>query len=79
MKRIRTIQEHPLFMEQYTLLQEAEKDRFFCRHTMEHFVDVFDNGKADAALAASVFHFNEISIKELKHYLKANNINVRTI
>ncbi|MGN0356669.1 MAG: HD domain-containing protein [Blautia sp.] len=40
MKRIRTIQEHPLFMEQYTLLQEAEKDRFFCRHTMEHFVDV---------------------------------------
>ena len=46
---------------------------------MEHFVDVFDNGKADAALAASVFHFNEISIKELKHYLKANNINVRTI
>ena len=46
---------------------------------MEHFVDVFDHGKADAALAASVFHFNEISIKELKHYLKANNINVRTI
>ena len=46
---------------------------------MDHFVDVFDNGKADAALAASVFHFNEISIKELKHYLKANNINVRTI
>ena len=36
---------------------------------MEHFVDVFDNGKADAALAASVFHFNEISIKELKQYL----------
>ena len=46
---------------------------------MDHFVDVFDHGKADAALAASVFHFNEISIKELKHYLKANNINVRTI
>ncbi|MBS7375445.1 MAG: imidazole glycerol phosphate synthase subunit HisF, partial [Muribaculaceae bacterium] len=46
---------------------------------MEHFVDVFDNGKAEAALAASVFHFNEISIKELKQYLKANNINVRTI
>ena len=46
---------------------------------MDHFVDVFDNGKADAALAASVFHFNEISIKELKQYLKANNINVRTI
>ncbi len=46
---------------------------------MDHFVDVFDHGKADAALAASVFHFNEISIKELKQYLKANNINVRTI
>ena len=46
---------------------------------MEHFRDVFDCGMADAALAASVFHFNEISIRELKQYLKANNINVRTI
>lgn len=46
---------------------------------MEHFRDVFDFGMADAALAASVFHFNEISIRELKQYLKANNINVRTI
>ncbi len=46
---------------------------------MEHFVDVFDQGKADAALAASVFHFNEISLNDLKHYLKANNINVRTL
>ena len=46
---------------------------------MGHFRDVFDCGMADAALAASVFHFNEISIRELKQYLKANNINVRTI
>lgn len=44
---------------------------------MEHFRDVFVNGKADAALAASVFHFGEIAIKDLKDYLKKENINVR--
>jgi cyclase len=44
---------------------------------MEHFVDVFEEGKADAALAASIFHFGEIPIKELKQYLKNNNIEVR--
>lgn len=44
---------------------------------MEHFHDVFTHGKADAALAASVFHFNEINISELKQYLQYNNINVR--
>lgn len=44
---------------------------------MEHFRDVFTAGKTDAALAASVFHFNEISIAELKDYLQQNNINVR--
>lgn len=43
----------------------------------EHFRDVFRDGRADAALAASVFHFGEIPIKELKSYLKAENINVR--
>ena len=45
--------------------------------TMQHFVDVFENGKADAALAASIFHFKEIAIPELKTFLKAKNINVR--
>lgn len=45
--------------------------------TMEHFRDVFVEGKADAALAASVFHFGEIKIKDLKEYLKEQNINVR--
>lgn len=40
MERIRSIQEHPLFLEQYALLQDAEKNRVFCRHTMEHFTDV---------------------------------------
>ena len=45
--------------------------------TMEHFKDAFTIGKADAALAASVFHFNEIGIRYLKEYLKQNNINVR--
>lgn len=44
---------------------------------MEHFVDVFKNGKADAALAASIFHFGEIQIPELKQYLFKNNIPVR--
>ena len=43
----------------------------------EHFVDVFDHGRADAALAASIFHYNEIPIPELKDYLKQNNIIVR--
>lgn len=44
---------------------------------MEHFKDVFVEGRADAALAASVFHFGEIKIKDLKDYLKKENINVR--
>jgi len=45
--------------------------------TMEHFVDVFDAGKADAALAASIFHYKEIGIPELKTFLKANGVEVR--
>ena len=44
---------------------------------MEHFKDTFIRGKADAALAASVFHFGEIGIKELKQYLRNEGINVR--
>ena len=44
--------------------------------TMEHIKDAFDNG-ADAALAASIFHFKEIDIKDLKNYLHTNNIPVR--
>ena len=43
----------------------------------EHFIDVFEKGKADAALAASVFHFGEIEIPNLKKTLQQNNINVR--
>lgn len=46
--------------------------------TKKHFSDAFLKGKADAALAASVFHFGEIPIPELKEYLRANKINVRT-
>lgn len=45
--------------------------------TLEHFKDVFEFGKADAALAASVFHFKEIEVLELKKYLKTNNIEIR--
>lgn len=40
MERIQKILNHPLYQEQFKLLQDAEKDREFCRHTMEHFVDV---------------------------------------
>jgi len=43
----------------------------------EHFLDVFLRGRADAALAASVFHFNEIPISELKQYLRSRHIPVR--
>lgn len=43
----------------------------------QHFKDTFEIGKADAALAASVFHFGEIPIPELKAYLHAEGINVR--
>lgn len=45
--------------------------------TMQHFLDGFEKGKADACLGASVFHFDEIQIPELKNYLKNNNITIR--
>lgn len=45
--------------------------------SMEHFKDAFRMGKADAALAASVFHFKEIGIPELKEYLGSSNISIR--
>ena len=45
--------------------------------SIEHFIDVFEIGKADAALAASVFHYQEIEIKDLKTELKNKSIPVR--
>ncbi|MDT0621451.1 imidazole glycerol phosphate synthase subunit HisF [Croceitalea vernalis] len=45
--------------------------------TMQHFADTFINGRADAALAASVFHFKEIEIRDLKNQLKRDGIPVR--
>ncbi|MCA6075176.1 imidazole glycerol phosphate synthase subunit HisF [Fulvivirga sedimenti] len=45
--------------------------------TMEHFTDVFKDNCADAALAASIFHFKEIAIPDLKRYLQQQNIPVR--
>ncbi len=45
--------------------------------TMQHFSDIFIEGKADAALAASIFHFKEIGIPELKQYLLSQQIRVR--
>lgn len=44
---------------------------------MEHFKDTFTDGKADAALAASIFHFKEIPIPDLKEYLRDQSIHVR--
>jgi cyclase len=44
---------------------------------IQHFIDTFRKGNADAALAASVFHFGEIEIMDLKRELKENNIEVR--
>ncbi len=45
--------------------------------TMKHFRDLFTRTQATAGLAASIFHYGKISIPELKHYLKTNNIQVR--
>lgn len=45
--------------------------------TMQHFKEVFEKGKADAALAASIFHFKEIAIPELKGYLQTQQVPVR--
>ncbi|HCY41265.1 MAG TPA: imidazole glycerol phosphate synthase subunit HisF [Prolixibacteraceae bacterium] len=44
---------------------------------MEHFVDVFTEGKADAGLAASIFHYKEIAIPDLKSFLKSKGIVIR--
>ena len=45
--------------------------------TMEHIEEAFTVGNADAALAASIFHFREIDIMDLKRYLKSRGIPVR--
>jgi cyclase len=47
--------------------------------TMEDFIDVFTSGKADAALAASIFHFHEIDIPELKIFLSQHGITMRNL
>lgn len=45
--------------------------------TMEHFYEAFTDGKADAVLAASLFHFREMEIRDLKAYLKGKGIEMR--
>lgn len=45
--------------------------------TMEHFYDALTKGKADAALAASLFHYKELEISSLKHYLNEKGVSVR--
>lgn len=47
--------------------------------TMEHFAQAFTQGKADAVLAASLFHYHEIAIPDLKAYLAARGIPVRPV
>ena len=44
---------------------------------LEHFYDAFAEGRADAALAASLFHFRELEIREVKEYLRNQGISVR--
>ena len=44
---------------------------------LEHFYDVFTTGKADAALAASIFHFKEYEVSEVKDYLAERGVTVR--
>ena len=46
---------------------------------MQHFADAFEIGRADAVLAASLFHYHEIDIPELKEYLRARGIPVRPV
>ena len=45
--------------------------------TLEHFKDAFTVGKADAALAASLFHYKELEIRQVKEYLRKEGISVR--
>jgi cyclase len=45
--------------------------------TMEHFYDALTHGKADAVLAASLFHYREMEIRDLKKYLREKRIEVR--
>ena len=45
--------------------------------SFEHFAEVFTTGRADAALAASIFHFNEKSVSDLKRFLHSKNISIR--
>ena len=45
--------------------------------TPEHFVDVFSSGRADAALAASIFHFSEHAVRDLKQFLSSTGIPMR--
>jgi len=45
--------------------------------TIEHFLEAFEQANVDACLAASLFHYKELEISELKNYLHLNKINVR--
>ena len=45
--------------------------------TMEHFYEALTDGKADAALAASLFHYKELEIREVKEYLREKGLSVR--
>ena len=66
------VRNHPMVQEGVSAIPSA-----FSQGSMPHFKDVFTLGKADAALAASIFHFKEISIPELKVYLDEEGVVVR--
>ena len=67
---VELMRDESLKMFVFLLLHPAAQEK-------RRFLDVFKNGNADAALAASVFHYGEIKIGELKQYLYENGVVVR--
>ena len=58
-------------------MKQCKNRHFVGAGNKEHFYDTLTEGKADAALAASLFHFNELKISDLKEYLDQRGISVR--
>ena len=61
------------------ILCERYPNTQFVLYAPNVYKDIFKDGRADAALAASLFHYGELTINEVKKYLKENNVAVRTI
>ena len=56
---------------------EIDQDKCNGCGGLEHFAEVFEKSDADAALAASLFHFGELTVPQVKEYLREQNIPVR--